>query len=232
MVNIKGIQKTSLIDYLPYVVSTVFLGKCNFRCPYCHNPDLVLNHLKLKGVEEDEFLKELASRGKWIDGVCITGGEPTISEDLYSFIEKIKKLNFRVKLDTNGTNPLIISELIKNELVDYIAMDIKGPLDRYEEIVRRKVDISDIKKSVKLIMDSSIDYEFRTTFVPALLGKEDVILIGRWLSGASKYVIQQFRNNKPTVDKSFSEKNAYTPAELNEFKEVVDGFFESVEVRE
>src|SRR3989344_5633428 len=137
--EIKGLQKTSLIDYPPYTSCVVFLAGCDFRCPFCQNPDLILNPEKLETVKQEDFLEFLKKRKKWLDAVCISGGEPTLYEDLPEFIKKIKDLGYKVKIDTNGNNPNAIEELINKKLIDYVAMDIKAPLDKYSKAANAKV---------------------------------------------------------------------------------------------
>ena len=143
--QIRGLQKTSLIDYAPYTCCVVFLAGCNFRCPFCQNPDLIVGKDRNPVIYEDEFLDFLKERKKWLDAVCITGGEPCLYEKLPKLIKKIKSLGYKVKIDTNGTNPSMLKELIDKKLIDYVAMDIKGPLDKYDEIVNAKVDKEKIK---------------------------------------------------------------------------------------
>ncbi len=227
---IKGIQKTSLIDFPGKIATTLFLDGCNFRCPYCYNIDLVLCSEKLKSYTEGEIIEFLRLRKKFIDGVCLTGGEPCLHPELKSFIAKIKSLDLLVKLDTNGTNPEMLRELIQERLVDYIAMDIKAPLGKYEKTVDASVDADNIKKSVELVRGSGIDYEFRTTVVPRLFSKEDALAIGKWLKGSKRYYLQQFRSGK-TLDKSFQNEKSYTPDELNAMAKVLKPFFEICQVR-
>lgn len=214
---IKGIQKTTLIDYPGKVASTIFMERCNFKCPYCQNPDLVENYEKLDEIPVKELLSFLKSREKWIDGVCITGGEPTIHKNLPELIRKIKSLGFLVKLDTNGSNPKMLEELIKKKLVDYIAMDIKAPLEKYDKVAKVKVNKKDIQKSVDLIRNSGIDYEMRSTILPALHSKEDIIKMAKWLKGVKKYFLQQFKSNI-TLDSKFRKYESFTQEELEEIK--------------
>lgn len=214
---IKGIQKTTLIDYPGKVASTIFMERCNFNCPYCQNPDLVENYEKLDEIPVKELLSFLKSRKKWIDGVCITGGEPTIHKNLPDLIRKIKSLGFLVKLDTNGNNPKMLEGLIKKKLVDYIAMDIKAPLEKYDKVAKVKVNKKDIQKSVDLIMNSGIDYEFRSTILPALHSKEEIIKMAKWLKGAKRYFLQQFKSNI-TLDPKFRKNKPFTQEELKEIK--------------
>ncbi len=231
MVLVKGLQKLSLIDFEPHTVATVFVGGCNFRCGYCHNPDLVLHFKKLKTIKEDELLSFLEKRKKWLDGVCITGGEPTLYTDLPFFISKIKNKGFLVKLDTNGYNPLMIKRLIDGKLLDYIAMDVKTSLDDYENVVGVKVDINQIKKSIELIKNSGIDYEFRTTVVPGLITKENIMKIGKLLKGSKRYVLQNFRSNRDMIENRFKNIKPYKKEEIEDMRKSINGFFKEVLIK-
>ncbi len=229
MVEIKGYLPTSLIDYPGKIVSVVFLPRCNFSCPYCFNVEMVKDDKKLNKIPEENIIEHLKSRKKWLDGVCITGGEPTLQKGLPDFIKKIKELGFLVKLDTNGTNPEMLAQLLKEKLIDYIAMDVKGPLGKYPQIAKTDAGLEGVKKSVELIKKSGVDYEFRTTVSPALLSKKDIEEMGKWLKGVKKLCLQQIRTEK-MLDEKFSKK-AYTPDELKKLAEVARPFFKSVEVR-
>jgi pyruvate formate lyase activating enzyme len=154
----------------------------------------------MPNVDIKNIIEHLKSRHDWIDGVCVTGGEPTLHVALPQLLSEIKKLGFLIKLDTNGTNPKMLKQLIDKKLVDYIAMDIKAPLENYEDVVKTKVEKNNIKESVEIIRKSGIDYEFRTTVVPKLIKKDDIKRIGEWLKGSKMYCIQQFRYDK-TLDK-------------------------------
>lgn len=228
--KIKGLQKTSLTDYEPYTSCIVFLAGCNFRCGFCQNPDLIVEVDKTPTISQDEFFDFLEKRKKWLDGVVITGGEPCLNEELPDFIKKIKKQGYKVKVFTNGTNPDMIKSLFDNNLIDYVAMDIKGPLDKYENIAGIKIDKEIIEKSVDLLMKSGIEYEFRITVVPTLHEKEDFEKIGQWLKGAKKLYIQQF-NNKVCLDKSFEKIKPFSKETLEEFKDILSKHIESVELR-
>lgn len=230
MVSIKGLQKTSLIDYAPHVASVIFLKGCNFRCPYCQNPDLVLDSAELPTMPEEEILNFLEKRKKWIDGVCISGGEPTIQKDLPVFVEKIKKLGLKVKLDTNGSSPQMLKELIDKKLVDHISMDIKAPIEKYVDVIKIKININDIKESVDIIKKSDIDYEFRTTVVPTITKEEDIKKIGEWLKGSERFFIQQFRPNT-CLDKNFESIKPYTKQELQKLMILAEPYFEFVGMR-
>lgn len=229
-ISIKGVQRTSLIDYPKKVCSVIFVGNCNFRCPFCHNPELVLNEVK-EDIPADEIIKFLEKKKKWLDGICVTGGEPTLHKGLPDFLKAVKEKGFLVKLDTNGTNPAMLELLLKEKLVDYIAMDIKASIENYEKAAGVKVDKKAIKKSAKIIMDSGASYEFRTTVVPGLFDEKEAEKIGKWLKGAKKFCIQQFRNADKTLDPKFQEIEPYRPKKLEEFKKTLKNYFKKVEVR-
>ena len=231
MVLVKGLQKLSLIDFEPHTVATVFVGGCNFRCGFCHNPDLVLHSKDLKTIKENEVLSFLEKRKKWLDGVCITGGEPTLYTDLPSFISQIKERGFLVKLDTDGYNPAMIKRLIDNKLLDYIAMDIKTSLDDYETVVCVKVDINQIKKSIELIQNSGIDYEFRTTVVPGLITKDNVIKIANLLKGSKRYVLQNFRSNRDMIENRFKNIKPYKKEEIEDMRKSIKSYFGEVLIK-
>jgi pyruvate formate lyase activating enzyme len=228
--EIKGLQKLSVIDYPGKTCAVVFLGGCNFRCPFCQNPELVLAPEKLPNMPQDEFFAFLQERKKWLDGVCITGGEPCIHQDLPEFIKKIKSMDFLVKLDTNGSNPGMLEQLLKEKLLDYIAMDIKAPLDRYDKAAGVKVDRGRILKSIDLIRNSGVDYELRSTILPKLHTDRDIIAIGEWLNGSKRFFMQQFRAEK-TIDPEFRKEKSFKPEELERFKEMLRTYFKEVGVR-
>lgn len=228
--DIKGYLTYSLLDYPGKIVSVVFLSGCNFRCPYCFNVEIVNNSKKLKKIEAKEIFSHLKSRKKWLDGVCLSGGEPSLHKGLFDFISKIKEMGFLVKLDTNGANPEILKKLIEAKLLDYIAMDIKASLEKYKKTVRRDVDLKKIQESIDLIRNSGIEYEFRTTVVPKFFDEKVALAIGNWLKGSKKYCLQQFRSEK-TLDKSLQKEKPYSPQKLQEFAKILKPFFDSVEVR-
>ena len=192
---IGGIQKTTLLDYPGKVAAIVFTQGCNFRCGYCHNPSLIdINNPSAteKHIKSDDFFSFLKNRINKLDGIVITGGEPTIQSGLYDFIEKIKKMNFLVKLDTNGTNPKVIEQLITEKMLDYIAMDIKAPLEKYNLITGKKINTKNILKSIELIKNSNVDYEFRTTVLQSQLSFADFDKIGQMIKGSKRYYLQKF----------------------------------------
>ncbi len=229
--EIKGLQKMSLIDYPGRMSAVVFLGGCNFRCPYCHNPELVEGAAKLPTIGEKRVFSFLETRKKWLDGVVVTGGEPCLNPGLPDFVKKIKGMGFLVKLDTNGSNPGMLGQLVKAGLLDFISMDIKAPLGKYREVVGTDVNRDDIQKSVDIVRSSGLEYEFRTTVVPGLVGGRDMLEIGKWLEGSEKYCIQQFRPGK-TLDSRFQGISPYTKRGLNGFAKSVSEFFSKVEVRD
>ena len=231
MLPIKGFQKTCLVDYPPYTASTVFLGGCNFKCGFCHNPDLVIDFSFLDDIPQHEIIEYLDSKKQWIDGVCITGGEPLLYPSIVDFIVKLKNQGLLVKIDTNGTNPALLKELLSKNLIDRVAMDIKGPLEKYSAVTCVSVDKENIKQSVELLQSSDIEYEFRTTVIPGLIGKDEILSIGEWLKGSKKFAIQNFRYNKPMIDESFSKIRNYTQEELESLKLVALPYFDSVEIR-
>ncbi len=197
---IGGFQKLSLVDYPGKVCSIVFTQGCNFRCPYCHNPELV--EVKKKGaVQAEEILEYLEEKSWLIDGVCITGGEPTLQGGLPCFIKKVKDIGLLVKLDTNGSNPIMVRELIAQRLVDYIAMDLKNPWARYGDIARSKnrAAIENCKKTFAVVQLSGIDHEFRTTVFPQLHTEEDFFEMAGYLREGEKYFLQNIRYQK-TLD--------------------------------
>lgn len=228
--NISGLQKTSLVDYPGKISAVIFTSGCNFNCHFCHNPELVNPQFNSFQIQEKELFEFLNKRKKIIDAVVVTGGEPTIYDDLVGFIKKIKTIGFLVKLDTNGTNPELIKKLLKENLIDYIAMDIKGPIDKYSKITGKNVNTDNIQKSVEIIKKSKINYEFRTTVVPTLLDKNDFKKIGEWLNGSKKYYLQQFRNQK-TLDPGLRNINPYSEDNLNNFANTIKKYVKNVEIR-
>jgi pyruvate formate lyase activating enzyme len=208
---IRGFQKVSIIDFPGNICATIFTGGCNLRCRYCYNRNLVLNPEKLPKYFEDDILFYLDNRKDKLDGVCISGGEPTLQPDLGDFIEKIKSLDLKVKLDTNGTNPDKLKELLP--ILDYVAMDIKAPLDKYSYINKcTDGHVQSIRESIEALKKSRIPHEFRTTLVPVLT-LEDIIQI-RKLIPYERYVIQQFRLGDTLIDPELNKLNPYPPEEV------------------
>ena len=193
--HIKGLQKTTLLDFPGRVACTVFTGGCNFRCPFCHNASLVLSPGSVDGISEDEFFSFLSKRKGILDGVCITGGEPLLQRDIVEFIRKIKNEGFFVKLDTNGSFPRLLESIISENIVDYIAMDIKNSEEKYSLTAGIQFDSSCVFESIDLIMSSGVDYEFRTTVVKELHDIQDIENIAKRIKGASKYFLQGFKDS-------------------------------------
>lgn len=227
---IAGIQKTSLIDYPKKICTVIFTRGCNFFCGFCHNPELVIPDKYNKKIPLYQIFDFLKKRKNIIEAVTITGGEPTIYKNLPSFIKKIKKLGYFIKLDTNGSNPIMIKQLINDNLIDYVAMDIKNSLDKYDKTTCRKVNKQNIQQSINIIMTSGVDYEFRTTVVPGLHTKNDFIKISHWLKGANKYFLQNFRPGK-TIDEKYNILKPYTRSELREFKLILAENIKTVKIR-
>ena len=225
---IHGLQKMTLLDYPGKVACTVFLGGCDFRCPYCHNYELVDGSAPAV-MEDSEFFRFLDTRHGLLDGVAITGGEPLMRPDLHEFIQKVHEMGFLVKLDTNGYHPEALSELISEGLVDYVAMDIKSSPTRYGVVTGcPQADLEKIRKSVSIIMNSGISYEFRTTVVGGLHLIEDFKEIGAWIKGAKAYYLQQFVDRDTVPDHSLSSPTA---EEMALFLEAVRENVPSAEVR-
>ncbi len=226
---IGAIDKFTLIDFPGHIAAIIFTQGCNFRCPFCHNPELVLPEKFEKPIPEEEILKFLESRKKYLDGVEFTGGEPTLQKDLPAMIKKIKKMGFAIKLDTNGTNPAMLEKLFSERLVDYIAMDIKSSLEKYNEIAGVKTDKKKIERSITLIMNGEIEYEFRTTVIKGFHTIDEMEKIGKLIEGATKYFIQTPHFDK-TVAKNFK-RPAFTQDELNLFCKSVKNKVKQCKIR-
>lgn len=232
---IGGLQKSTLIDYPGKIACTVFLAVCNFRCPWCYSGELVLPEkiIKQPRISEQEFFNFLKERQGLLDGVVICGGEPTVNKELPAFAEKIKKMGFFVKLDTNGSNPEMLKELVNKKLIDYVAMDIKAPIDSpiYKKILGEGVDIKSIKDSVEFLKKDKISYEFRTTAVDTIHDKEDFLEIAKWIGGPNvKYYLQNFRPEK-TIDPEFEKVKPYKDEELKEIVKEISSYFKICQLR-
>lgn len=214
--RIGGLQKFSLIDYPKKVAAVIFTQGCNFRCPFCHNPDLVLPEQYNNPISEEEVLAFLEKRKGQLTGVVITGGEPTIHKDLGDFLRKIKSLGYAIKLDTNGSDPESLEALVDGGLVDYIAMDIKTSLPRYSEACGVDVDIQNIKKSISFIINSGVDYHFRTTLVSKYISSKDLEEISKTLSDAQarQYVIQKLDTKPRLLDETLKDGRVYSEEEF------------------
>ena len=202
--RIQGLQKLTLLDFPGVISATVFLGGCNLRCPFCHNGTLVLSPSSCEKISEDDLFEFLESRRGKLSGVCVTGGEPTLYPDLKNFIKRIKDMSFAVKLDTNGTNPDLLSELIDEGLVDYVAMDIKNSPEKYAVTVGTSCDMEKIGRSVEVLLSDKVDYEFRTTVVKELHTEDDFLKISKWIKGAKRYFLQTFEDSGDLIGSGFS----------------------------
>ena len=207
-----GLQKLTLLDYPEKIACTVFFGGCNFRCPFCHNGTLVKNPKEYDRIIEEDFFDFLSKRKGVLEGVCITGGEPTLQNDLPLFIKRIKDMGFLVKLDTNGYKPDVLISLVEEGLLDFVAMDIKNSKQKYAETVAvSDFDIKNIEKSAEYLLNGKIDYEFRTTVVKELHTPDDIISISKWISDAKNYYLQSFKDSGDILCGSFS---AYDEKEM------------------
>ena len=201
--KISGLQKLTLLDYPGKMACTVFTYGCNFRCGFCHNALLVTEE-NSDSISEEEFFSFLRKRQGILEGVCISGGEPTLQRDLAEFIEKVKTLGYSVKLDTNGSRPDILKSLIDKRLIDYVAMDIKNSAEKYRITCGCEVDISAITESISIIIESGISHEFRTTTVKEYHSAEDILSIAEWLKGDSKYFLQHFEDSGNLIGENLS----------------------------
>ncbi len=227
---ISGIQKTTFIDYPGKIATTVFLAGCNFRCPFCHNRNLVLNEMWLQKISPEEILSYLKKRSKYLEGVCVTGGEPLIYNDIASFLSSVKKIGLLVKLDTNGANPRLLKDLYDQKLLDYVALDIKSTPEKYAEVSGVNIDLDKIKESIRLVMAGPIPYEFRSTILPRFHSEADIEKMARFIKGARLYYLQNFvpRN---TLDQSFMKERGFTPDELKTLVGIAGRYVEKCQVR-
>ncbi len=229
--RIVGFIKTSLLDWDGHVVSSIYLPGCNFLCPFCHNQDLVLNPGSFDEVPFQVIADYVRSHSEFLDGVVVTGGEPTMHKDLPQLLQQIKELGVKVKLDTNGTNPQMLRDLIDAGLVDYVAMDLKAPLnEKYDELAGVKVDLENIKRSIEILEISGIDHEFRTTVVPILLTAHDVESMAAYIGGTKRYALQQFRPGN-TLDPSLKVVKPYSGAALKGMAETAGLYVRKVIIR-
>ncbi len=216
MLKIHGFNKTTLLDYPGKLAATVFLGGCNFRCPFCHNASLVLNSKEAPFIEENDVIDYLIKRKNILEGVCITGGEPTLHLGLREFMIKIKALDLKVKLDTNGYRPDILKQLYKEKLIDYVAMDLKATKEKYSVATGMdEIDITRIEESIRFIIDNIEDYEFRTTIMKEIHTKDDLKKMLELIKGAKRYRLQNYRDSEDVIKKGFT---SFTQEEFEELK--------------
>jgi len=227
--KIGGFQKTSLLDYPDRISAIVWTVGCNFKCPFCYNKNLVDGNIEL--FNEDEVLSFLKKRKGMLEALSISGGEPLLQKDIADFTAKVKKLGYLVKIDTNGMFPEVLKELIDRNLVDYVSMDVKAPKKKYSQLTGVKTDIKKIEKSIDIIRHAAPDYEFKTTFVPELLTKEDIVKIAQWLKGSKKYYLQQFKTDVPLISSKLEKISPYPREYLMETLEAIKPHFKKCEVR-
>lgn len=235
--KIIGLQKTTIIDFPGRLAATVFFGGCNFRCPFCYARDLVLPEevKKQNQISEKEIFDFLEKRKGFLEGVVLCGGEPTINVKLPDFIKKIKKLGYKVKLDTNGSNFKMLSDLISKKLLDYVALDIKASKRKYNittglNNLWKEAFLKNVEKSVNLLKDSDVDYEFRTTVVPFFHEREDILEIVQWIKPAKRYFLQNFRPEK-TINPELEGVKPYSQEFLLEIQRIISPFFETCSIR-
>ena len=227
--KISGLQKLTLLDYPGHLACTVFTAGCNFRCPFCQNASLVLPSKEISQYREEEILNFLSSRKHILEGLCISGGEPTMQPDLTDFIRKVKSMGYSVKLDTNGTHPKLLRELIEDQLIDMVAMDIKNSKESYPKTSGIEIlNINSIEESVDLLKEGRIRYEFRTTIVRELHTKKDMEDIGKWLYGSSPYYLQAFVDSGDLIGNNLT---GYSKQELIELLEIVSPYLPNASLR-
>ena len=229
--NIYGFQKTTLLDFPGKVACTVFLGGCNFRCPFCHNSSLLSSDTFPDVIPETVIFDYLKKRRGVLDGVCITGGEPLLNRNSEELIYRIKSEGLAVKLDTNGSFPDRLEHIVKNGLVDYVAMDIKNSRKNYGKAVGiENYDTSLVEKSVSLLLEKTVPFEFRTTVVKGIHEKLDFIDIASWIQGAEKYYLQAFVDSDQVLGKD-KNLSMFSREEMDEFADIVSGTVDTVEIR-
>lgn len=220
--RIGGLQKFSLIDYPGKLSCVIFTQGCNFRCRYCHNPELVIPEYYCPVIPEEDVFAFLYKRRPYLDGVVVSGGEPTIHNDLVPFLKKIKRLGYLIKLDTNGSNPSVLKQLIQLNLINFVAMDVKAPLHRYQEVTDVSFPSERIKESSDIIIDSGIQHEFRTTVVKSLCSFDDLCEIRSMLQGDQNYRIQRAKLDDKVLDKSLTSEEGYSEAECCSLKRILE----------
>jgi len=219
--EIKGFVSISFSDWDGKVSSVIFLPGCNMRCPFCYNKSLVLYPERMPTISKEQIENYLRTNRKWIDGVVITGGEPTVHRDLPLLCREMKKIGFRIKVDTNGTNPTMISELIRKKLVDYVALDVKGPLTKEKYSTACGINatsfLKKIEKTIQVLLNDAVDYEFRTTVVPTIHHTGDIEKICQTLKGCEKYALQNFKSEAETLDSKYQSLKPFSKTQMDGF---------------
>lgn len=227
--QIHGFNKTTLLDYPGHLAATIFVGGCNFRCPFCHNASLVINPSNENTISIEDIYSTLNKRKGILEGICITGGEPTIYPGLKDFIRSLKDMGFLVKLDTNGNNPKVLKDLVDNHFVDYVAMDIKNSKEKYSLSVGLPYfQTTFIEESAHYLLNGTIPYEFRTTIVKEHHNHNDILAIGKWLNGAHAYYLQAYKDSGDIISPGLT---SYPKSELNKFRDALLPYAKKVEVR-
>ncbi|WDP84734.1 MAG: anaerobic ribonucleoside-triphosphate reductase activating protein [Desulfobacter sp.] len=239
--HIGGFQKNTLIDFPGEIACLVFTPGCNFTCPYCHNPALAAGPVNRAGTDkktapeftEEEIFAFLKRRRGMIQGVAITGGEPTLQKDLPDFIRRVRDMGFKIKLDSNGTRPAILARLMEQGLVDYLAMDIKTDLEHYPLVMKNTSEVESIRESIDLIIDKALGYEFRTTCARPFITREIMAKIGKMIQGASTYILQNCSRNVDILDPSFltDDHHFFTQDEMEDLKQTISPFVQKAAIR-
>ncbi|HEC89028.1 MAG: anaerobic ribonucleoside-triphosphate reductase activating protein [Thermoplasmata archaeon] len=227
--KIGGFQKISLLDYPDKISAIIWTIGCNLKCPFCYNTQLVNGKTDI--IPEEKILSFLENRVDKLEAVVITGGEPLLQENMYQFLSKIKKLGYLIKIDTNGTYPDKLEQLLEEKLIDYVSMDIKAPKDKYYLLTGKPVDISNIEDSIRIIKKLASDYEFKTTIIPTLLDRQDILEIASWLDGAKRYYLQQFKNNTPLISEKLQDIQPYSNNYLENIIQDIKSHFTICETR-
>lgn len=233
--KIKKWIETSLIDWEGMIVSTLYVSGCNFRCPFCYNTELILCPEKLPSIPKENIFSFLEKRKSFIDGICLSGGEPTLNQDLPQFLAQIKSIGLKIKLDTNGSHPEVIKGLLEQKLLDYIAMDIKSSLQSYH--YSRTIGVPSlsvlkkIRTSIKLIMNAGLDYEFRTTIVPGFHNGVIIEKIGKEIEGAQKYILQNFVQSENMLNPGLKDCSPYSEEEMNQMKKKIEPYVQRCLIR-
>jgi len=228
--HIKGFQGTSLLDFPGRISALLFTGGCNLTCPFCHNPGLVLDPGQYPDYPEDELLRELESRRNFIDGVVISGGEPTLEPGLLAFLERLRRLQLQIKIDTNGLRPDVLSEALDKQLVDFVALDLKTLPERYPELHNAPVDPSALHETIDLLRGSDCELELRTTCVPAWVDHATIESLGELVQGAPLWALQQF-NGEHALDTALHDTPAYPAKTLEAFASIAENYVERVITR-
>lgn len=228
--RIHGFNKTTLLDYPRHLAATIFIGSCNMRCPFCHNSSLVLHPETVPTIATEDILSYLSKRKNILEGVCITGGEPTLfAEELIQLIKNIKSLGLKVKLDTNGSNPTLLKNLVENKLIDYVAMDIKNSKENYGlSIGIKNYSTNKVNESVEYLLSFPVEYEFRTTIVKEHHTTDDILSIGQWIKGANSYFLQSYKDTGDIISPGL---HSHSKESLESFIQLLVPFVNNVELR-